>query len=133
MSLINELIMNLGMITAYAEPVAEQAGDAADSGAAAAAMPGGIVNIVFIVFIIGMMYFMLIRPQKKREKEAKAMLDALKVGDKIVTIGGICGKVSKIKDSYVIIETGNIGTQDEKSFLKMERDAIKSVETKKTN
>lgn len=134
MSLINELIMNLGMITAYAEPAAEQSGDAAGTGAgAAAAVPGGIVNIVFIVFIIGMMYFMLIRPQKKREKEAKAMLDALKVGDKIVTIGGICGKVSKIKDSYVIIETGNIGTQDEKSFLKMERDAIKTVETKKTN
>lgn len=128
MSLINELIMNIGMITAYAE--GEAAGDAA---AAGGMMSGGVVNIVFIVFLIAMMYFMLIRPQKKREKEAKAMLDALKVGDKIVTIGGIAGKVSKIKDDYVIIETGNIGTQDEKSFLKMERDAIKSVETKKSN
>lgn len=128
MSLINELIMNMGMITAYAD--GEAAGDAA---AAGGMMSGGLVNIVFIVFLIAMMYFMLIRPQKKREKEAKAMLDALKVGDKIVTIGGIAGKVSKIKDDYVIIETGNIGTQDEKSFLKMERDAIKSVVTKKSN
>lgn len=128
MSLINELIMNMGMITAYAD--GEAAGDAA---AAGGMMSGGLVNIVFIVFLIAMMYFMLIRPQKKREKEAKAMLDALKVGDKIVTIGGIVGKVSKIKDDYVIIETGNIGTQDEKSFLKMERDAIKSVVTKKSN
>lgn len=129
MSFINELIMNMGMITAYAE------GEAAGENAAAAGgiMSGGVINIVFIVFLIAMMYFMLIRPQKKREKEAKAMLDALKVGDKIVTIGGIAGKVSKIKDDYVIIETGNIGTQDEKSFLKMERDAIKSVETKKSN
>lgn len=128
MSLINELIMNMGMITAYAD--GEAAGDAAATGGV---MSGGLVNIVFIVFLIAMMYFMLIRPQKKREKEAKAMLDSLKVGDKIVTIGGIAGKVSKIKDDYVIIETGNIGTQDEKSFLKMERDAIKSVETKKSN
>ncbi|MGN0148795.1 MAG: preprotein translocase subunit YajC, partial [Clostridia bacterium] len=92
-----------------------------------------VINILLLVFVIAMMYFMLIRPQKKREKETKAMLDALKVGDKIVTIGGICGKVSKIKDDFVIIETGNIGTPDEKSFLKMERDSIKTVETKKTN
>lgn len=131
MGLINELISSMGVITALAD--GEQAAEGAASAGAAAAVPGGIVNIVFIVFLIAMMYFMLIRPQRKREKEAKAMIDALKVGDKIVTIGGICGKVSKIKDEYIIIETGNIGTQDEKSFLKMERDAVKSVETKKTN
>lgn len=131
MSLINELIANMGMITAFAE--GETAAGEAGAQGAAGVMPGGIVNIVFIVFLIAMMYFMLIRPQRKREKEAKAMIDALKVGDKIVTIGGICGKVSKIKDDYIIIETGNIGTQDEKSFLKFERDAVKSVETKKTN
>ena len=57
----------------------------------------------------------------------------LKVGDKVVTIGGICGKVSKIKDNFVILETGNVGTPDEKSFIKMERDSIKSVETKQSN
>ncbi len=133
MGLINELIANMGMITAFAEGEAATGEAGAQGAAAAGAMPGGIVNIVFIIFLIAMMYFMLIRPQRKREKEAKAMIDALKVGDKIVTIGGICGKVSKIKDDYIIIETGNIGTQDEKSFLKFERDAVKSVETKKTN
>lgn len=126
MGLLSELIMNMGVITAYAE------GEEAAAGAVSA-VPGGIVNILFIVFLIALMYFMLIRPQRKREKEAKAMLDALKVGDKIVTIGGIRGKVSKIKDDFIIIETGNIGTQDEKSFLKMDRDAVKSVETKKSN
>ena len=57
----------------------------------------------------------------------------VKVGDKVVTIGGICGKISKIKDTYVFIETGNIGTETEKSVIKMERDAIKSVEKKITN
>ena len=76
---------------------------------------------------------MMIRPQRKREKETKAMINALKVGDKVVSIGGICGKVSKIKDDFVIIETGNIGTQDERSFIKMERDSIKTVETKQSN
>lgn len=87
-----------------------------------------IVSILPLVLIIVLLYFMMIRPQRKREKEAKAMVNAMKIGDKVVTIGGIAGKVSKIKDEYVWIETGNIGTQDEKSVLKMERDAIRTVE-----
>lgn len=87
--------------------------------------------ILPFVFIIVLLYFMMIRPQKKREKETRAMINAMKVGDKVVTIGGICGKVAKIKDEFVFIETGNIGTQEEKSIIKMERDAVKSVETKK--
>ena len=83
------------------------------------------------VLIFVLMYFMMIRPQRKREKETKDMINAMKVGDKVVTIGGICGKVVKIKDEFVFIETGNIGTQDEKSVLKMERDAVRSVEGSK--
>lgn len=92
-----------------------------------------IVSFLPMVLIIVLLYIMMIRPQRKREKETKAMINALKVGDKVVTIGGICGKVSKIKDNYVIIETGNVGTPDEKSFVKMERDSIKTVEKKQTN
>lgn len=90
-----------------------------------------IVSILPLVLIIVLLYFMMIRPQRKREKETKAMINAMKVGDKVVTIGGICGKVAKIKDEFVFIETGNIGTQDEKSVIKMERDAIRSVESAK--
>lgn len=96
-------------------------------------MPAIIMNVAPFLIIIVLFYFMLIRPQKKREKETRAMLDAMKVGDKIVTIGGICGKIVRIKDNFVFIETGNIGTQDQKSVIKMERDAIKTVEKKQTN
>ncbi len=92
-----------------------------------------IATFAPLLIIIVLFYFMLIRPQKKREKETRAMLDAMKVGDKIVTIGGICGKIVRIKDNFVFIETGNIGTQDQKSVIKMERDAIKTVEKKQTN
>ena len=92
---------------------------------------GTIVSILPLVLIIVLLYFMMIRPQRKREKETKEMINAMKVGDKVVTIGGICGKVSKIKDEFVFIETGNIGTQDEKSVIKMERDAIRTVESSK--
>ena len=64
-----------------------------------------IVSILPLVLIIVLLYFMMIRPQRKKEKETKAMINAMKVGDKVVTIGGICGKVAKIKDEYVFIET----------------------------
>ena len=113
-------------LVAYAQ---ESTGQAQASGGAAAL----ISSFLPLVLLIVIFYFMLIRPQRKRDKETKAMLDALKVGDKVVTVGGICGKVSKIKDSFVFVETGNIGTQEEKSLIKFERSAIKSVEKKISN
>ncbi len=119
--------MDLFGLVAYAT---ENAGTTVPEGGTVGAMISSFLPLILLVVLF---YFMLIRPQKKREKETKAMLDAIKVGDKVVTVGGICGKVSKIKDSYVFIETGNIGTQDEKSVIKMERNAIKSVEQKITN
>ncbi len=90
-----------------------------------------VVSILPLVLIIVLLYFMMIRPQRKKEKETREMINSMKVGDKVVTIGGICGKVAKIKDEYVFIETGNIGTPNEKSVIKMERDAVKTVESNK--
>lgn len=120
--------MNLFGLTALAAESAD---------AAAASGPGSALTMVVqfapLIVIIVLFYFMLIRPQRKRDKETKEMLNAMKVGDKVVTIGGICGKIVKIKDNFVFIETGNIGTQDEKSVIKMERDAIKTVEKKVSN
>ena len=114
--------------------LAEGTASVADPAMAAAAGPAALITSMLpMILIIVMLYFMMIRPQRKKEKALKAMINALKVGDKVVTIGGICGKVSKIKDNFVIIETGNVGTPDEKSFIKMERDSIKSVEVKQTN
>lgn len=118
--------MNLFGITAFAEEAAQTA----QKGSTTAQM---LMSFAPLLIIIVLFYFMLIRPQRKRDKETKDMLNAMKVGDKVVTIGGICGKVAKIKDNYVFVETGNIGTQNEKSVIKMERDAIKTVETKQTN
>lgn len=96
---------------------------------------GGVMGMIMTFFpfilIIALLYFMMIRPQRKREKETREMINALKVGDKVVTIGGIAGKVSKIKDEFIWVETGNIGTPDEKSVIKFERDAVRTVETSK--
>jgi preprotein translocase subunit YajC len=56
---------------------------------------------IFVVF-----YFLLIRPQQKKAKEAKAMLEALQKGDEVVTAGGILGRIAKLSDQYATIEVG---------------------------
>lgn len=110
---------------------AQQTGQAAPAGAA-----GGIamlVQMMPIILIFVFMYVLMIRPQRKKEKALREKISKMKVGDKIVTIGGIVGKVSKIKDEFIVIETGNVGNPAEKSFIKFERSAIKDIEVKETN
>ncbi len=111
--------------TAYAEQAVATAGTSTGEVPAG----GGIVAFLPFILMIVLFYFMLIRPQKKQEKKTKQMLASLQVGDKVVTIGGICGKISKLKDDVVYIETGFVGNPNERSVLKFERSAIKTVQT----
>ena len=63
-------------------------------------------TILMMVAMLGVFYFMLIRPENKRKKEAEQMRESLKVGDEVTTIGGIVGEIVSIKEETVIIETG---------------------------
>jgi preprotein translocase subunit YajC len=63
-----------------------------------------------MIAIFAVFYFLLIRPQQKKAKEAKAMLEALQKGDEIVTAGGVLGKISKLGDQYVTVEIAS-GTE----------------------
>ena len=63
-------------------------------------------SVVMIVAMLAVLYFMLIRPENKRKKEAEEMRSSLKVGDKITTIGGIVGTVVNVKDDKFVMETG---------------------------
>jgi len=72
---------------------------------------GTITTIIYVVVFGAMIFFLFIRPQKKREKEAKAMISALVVGSKIVTIGGVVGTVVHVGDDEVTIETSVEKTQ----------------------
>ncbi|MBQ2991982.1 MAG: preprotein translocase subunit YajC [Clostridia bacterium] len=74
--------------------------------------------LIFVIF-----YFMLIRPQRKKDKEAKKMLENLKVGDRICTIGGIYGTIVRIKDEVLTIEVG-----EQKSQMMIARWAVRNVE-----
>ena len=66
-----------------------------------------IVMVLYIAVIFGTMYFLLIRPQRKKQKEEKKMRDNLQVGDEIVTIGGIYGRVISLKEDALVIESAS--------------------------
>ena len=63
-------------------------------------------SIIMIVAMIAVMYFLMIRPENKRKKEAQNMRDSLSVGDEITTIGGITGTICAVKENTIVIETG---------------------------
>lgn len=70
-----------------------------------AAAAGGPSMLIMMVALIGVFYFLMIRPENKRKKEAEAMRNALKVGDNITTIGGVIGDVVSVKEDSIVIET----------------------------
>ena len=74
-------------------------------------MPEMLPQIIMIVALFAIMYFMLIRPQKKKDDEIRKMRDSLKVGDEILTIGGIYGKIVRIKDDRLTIQVGSDRTK----------------------
>lgn len=71
---------------------------------AAGADAGGLMSFLPLILMFAVLYFIIIRPQMKRQKETKAMLAALAVGDEVLTVGGLFGKVTAIKDDVVTIE-----------------------------
>ncbi len=79
-----------------------KAADTANGGQAGGA---GLLMFLPLILIFALMYFMMIRPQKKREKEEKKMRDNLQVGDELLTIGGIYGRVISLKEDAVVIES----------------------------
>lgn len=88
-----------------------------------AAMGGEVGMFLPLILIIGIMYFFMIRPQNKKQKELQKMLDALQKGDKVITIGGIHGTVSSVKkDSNVV--TIRV---DENTKIEFNRSAIATV------
>ena len=80
-------------------------------------------TILMMVVMLGVFYFMLIRPENKRKKEAEHMRSSVKTGDKITTIGGIIGRVVKVTEETVVIETGKDRTK-----LPILKNAIRSVD-----
>ena len=85
----------------------------------------GIIPLLGIVLLFVVMYFFMIRPQKKQERRDAEMRDALAVGDEVTTIGGIIGKVISIKEETFVLET----TKD-RTKIRFLKGAIRSVDVK---
>ena len=87
----------------------------ADSAAAAPQQANPMSFWIMMIFMIAIFYFMIIRPQSKRNKEHKALLEGLGKGDEVVLSGGMMGKVMKVVDEYVVVE---VAANTEISFQK---------------
>ncbi|WP_214079542.1 MULTISPECIES: preprotein translocase subunit YajC [unclassified Mesotoga] len=108
---------------AYA-PAGDVAAPSADPGASTGGFSG---IIIWLVLMVAFFYFLIIMPQRKRDKQFKQMMEKLKVGDKVVTAGGIIGKITMIKPDSLRIRTGT-GTE-----LDVTRKAIAVVVNKGEN
>ena len=107
-----------------ATALADAATTTVDPNAVATDPTGGLISMVVTMgLIFAVMYFMMIRPQRKKEKKAKEMLAALKVGDRICTIGGIYGTIVAIKDDTITLSVGQDNVK-----LVFARWAIRNVE-----
>ncbi|MEP6633898.1 MAG: preprotein translocase subunit YajC [Luteimonas sp.] len=79
---------------------------------------GGLIGMLPFLIILPVMYFLMIRPQTKRAKEHRAMLEKLSVGDEVITNGGIAGTVREIGDSFLSVEIAdNVRVRIQKSAI----------------
>jgi len=111
-------ISNLFISNAFAE------------GAPSAAPTGGIMDFLPLIALAAVFYFMVLRPQMKRSKEMKIMLEALQKGDEVVTSGGVIGRIAKVGENYVSLEVAEgINLQVQKGAIQtvLPKGTIKSV------
>lgn len=93
---------------------------------AAAAQGGGIMDFLPLIALVAVFYFLVLRPQSKRAKEHKAMIEAVQRGDEVVTAGGEVGSISKVYEQYVGVEIA------ENVVVTVQKSAIQSVLPKGT-
>jgi preprotein translocase subunit YajC len=89
-----------------------------------------LLGFLPIILMFVVLYFLMIRPQMKRAKEHKTMLEALSKGDEVITAGGIVGRVTKVGDSYVTIEVAHRG--DEAVEMQLQKSAVQTLLPKGT-
>ena len=107
---MNDFVLSLLM-------AAPQGAEGAQGGAA-----GGLMTFLPFIAIIAIFYFLIIRPQNKKQKDTQKMLTALKKGDRIVTIGGIHGTIQSVRDQSIIVKV------DDSTKIEFSRSAISGVE-----
>lgn len=121
---LTNILAEAGEAVAVTAAEAVSSDSAAATGATGAAMGGELITtILMMVAMVAIFYFLLIRPQRKKDKQVKNMLAALKVGDRICTIGGLYGTIAGLKDDTVTLTMGSL-----QNTIVIARWAIRSVE-----
>ena len=98
--------------------------------APAAGGDAGLMSFLPIILMFVLLYFLMIRPQMKRAKEQKAMVDALQKGDEVIAAGGVIGRITKISDAYVSLEIASnteINVQRAAVQMLLPKGTIKSI------
>jgi preprotein translocase subunit YajC len=98
--------------------------------ASTASTESSLMSFLPIIMMFVVLYFLMIRPQMKRQKEQKSMLDSLKKSDEVVTSGGIVGKITKVSDNYVTLEIAantEVVVQKSSISLLLPKDSIKNL------
>ena len=98
---------------------------------AAPAGDPGYIGLLPIVLMFVLLYFLMIRPQMKRAKEAKQMVEALQKGDEVVTVGGVMGRITRIGDAYIGLEIApntEINVQKSAVQVLLPKGTIKSIQ-----
>ena len=98
----------------------------APAAAAGGDMMSSVTSMLPLLLMFGVLYFVMIRPQMKKQKEHRTMVDALAKGDEVATAGGFLGKVTKLGDSYLSVEIAN-GVE-----IQLQRSAVVQVLPKGT-
>ena len=91
----------------------------------------GYIGLLPIVLMFVLLYFLMIRPQMKRAKESKAMIEALQKGDEVITAGGVLGRITKLSDGYVSLEIApntEIAVQKSAVNVLLPKGTIKSIQ-----
>lgn len=120
-------MLNFSAMLAQASQTASEVAQGVSSAAQEVRPPSfweALASMWFIPVFLAAMYFFLIRPQKKRQKQEAEMRSNVQIGDDITTIGGIVGKIVNLREDSVVIETGADRTK-----LRIKRWAIQSVDT----
>jgi preprotein translocase subunit YajC len=87
---------------------------------------GALTQLIPMVLIIGVFYVLLIRPQQKRQRQLQETISSLKIGDRVVTTGGVIGTITTIKDASFLIRSAD------KSILEIARSSVAAIEEEKT-
>ena len=124
MNLISLLAEANEAVAATANEAVAVTDSAANASGAATGGSGSILGMVIpMVLMIAVFYFLLLRPQRKKDKQVKNMLAALKVGDRICTIGGLYGTIAALKDDTITLTLGSL-----QNTIVIARWAVRSVE-----